>query len=134
MDLNPEIFDIWSIGHFLSGFFLSLTIWPNNIFYSIIISNIIHIFAEYVENFEDPDGYVLQTLKNKISDVVFFLIGSILSIPFVIYFQNNKNIVLRYILIIIFLVIGIQEIGKEIFPYSWFYSPAFNAYNKRKQS
>lgn len=126
--MGKEYFDLWSIGHFIFGFLSTSTILPSEPIISSIIANIFHLISELTEKSQTEDGKILENNKNHLGDILFFFIGSFLGVIYGSqYFIDSKYP--RYIILFIILLFYINEIGREIFPYDWFFNPAYRPIN-----
>jgi len=124
--MGTSVFDFWSILHFLCGFFSTSTLIPTNPYLSALITNIIHFFSELSEQNKNPDtNEILESNINHITDIIFFFIGSILGILYG-YKLFIKNDTIRYIVLFILLIIFLQELLREILPYTWIFDSAYS--------
>ena len=111
--MGKLMFDLWSYGHFLQGYLSRIIIFPNNIWFGFILSNIIHGIIEFSEKEKTPNGKVLETKKNKIGDTICFNIGWLLA--YITSFKKINKYV--YVLLCLILLIGyLEQFLREIFP------------------
>lgn len=120
--MGTELIDNWSLGHFLGGVLARLVIFPNNVGISFILSFIIHLGCELLEHRENPStGKILETNKNKVSDMVMFLLGwTLIQLLYerikVWRVYNNK--IVYFVLLVIFVYGTVLEYLRELFPYN----------------
>lgn len=114
------IFDKHTLGHFMGGFVSRLVIFPNNFFLCLIISFPLHLGVELLEWENNPkNGHILETKINKVSDMIFFTIGFIISELLYNKISNlsiYKNVFIYVLLSLIFILETTKEYIKEIFP------------------
>lgn len=125
--MGVKFFDIWAINHFVLGFISTLALEPNRPWISLIATNLIHFAVELLEVMKVKKTE-LENWTNKISDAIWFFLGSLLSIPFMKYVKDI--IWLRIVLLLVSLLFTIQEVGREIFPQRWPIDPAFQTWFK----
>ena len=120
-----QTFDYFTVGHFLWGIIMVISIYPDQPLLSLIVANILHLIMEMLEKTVDErTGKILESTNNHMSDCVAFLMGTLVGLPFTRYTKDNMHI--RAVFGIVSMLIIIQEIGREVFPYSWPYRPAFS--------
>ena len=128
--MGKNFFDGWTVGHFICGFLTTSTLLPSYPVFSAIITNTLHLILELSEKSQSPDGVILETNVNHLGDVLFFFIGSILG---AIYgtklFINPKYNYIRYIILFVLILIYINELGRELFPYNWPIDSAYKPIN-----
>jgi len=122
--MGINIIDLYSVGHLMGGVLSRLVIFPNNKFISFIVGLIIHILIEFLEHEYNPiSGKIIETKKNKVFDIIFYLIGWTIG---EIYYENFKLNGISYYYYLVLLVFGyIMEFSREIFPYNKFFHGAF---------
>ena len=122
--MGLEWFDIWPLLHFAWGIIIPSILYPENPVISVIISNLAHLFTESMEHNTLPNGQPLTSTINHVTDILFFFLGSMFSLFFIHnYFQKDVNS--RIILLFISLLALINEVGREIYPETFWISPAF---------
>ena len=111
--MGKRMFDLWSMGHFFLGYLSRIVVFPNNDLMGFIVANLIHIFAEFCEKMETPDGVVLETIRNKLGDSFVFIVGWFFAYitPFK---KMNKYLYLFFLLL--FLVAYLEQVLRELFP------------------
>lgn len=118
--MGVKVFDIFSLGHFLSGglsfiLFKSIKLSLSNNF---IFANGIHLILEYLENNISPSGKILESNINHISDIILFLFGWFTSYLFNLYkYYIKLPKFIKSLLCIILSYIILEEIIREIYPY-----------------
>ena len=103
--MGLKFFDKWTIGHFIFGIIATMTIYPENPLFSLIIANIFHLIMELIEKNYDPKyGFKRESLSNHLGDILFFFIGTIIGLYFVKYTLKNKTLklILFFILVVSF--------------------------------
>ena len=130
--MGTNIFDFWSILHFICGFLSTSALIPKNPYLSAIITNIIHLFVELIEKDKIPStNELIESNVNHITDVIFFFIGSVLAVKYGHkLFINNQT--LRYSVLVILFLSFLQETLREVFPDTWIIAPAYRGKNKIK--
>ena len=109
-------FDVFSIGHFLSGFVANKVIAPGDPNKSFIISNGVHFCMEVCEVHKHPvGGHVLESMQNHLTDIVFFAVGWGVGE----YIEWRPSPQVSKPLFALLVLVMVQEIGREIFPKSW---------------
>jgi len=123
--MGVKAFDVWTIGHFVCGIIITATLIPSDPTLSLIVSNIFHLLLELAEQDINPkNGEILESGVNHMTDILAFFVGSVIGFYFTDYMLDHPT--LRYILLFIGLLIGVQEFGRELFPESW---PIWSAYS-----
>jgi hypothetical protein len=123
--MGLEWFDTWSILHFAWGIIIPSILYPENPVISVVVCNFIHLFTEYMEQNTYPNGEPLTSTINHVTDILFFFIGTMISLFFIKnYFQKDVNT--RIILLFITAIAFIIEVGREIYPETFWISPAFH--------
>lgn len=69
-------------------------------------------------------GHELESPINHIGDILAFFIGSLLAYQFVMSFALEHTW-LRVIVLAIIVLTAVQEIGRELWPYTWPRDPAY---------
>jgi hypothetical protein len=129
--MGTDIFDGWSILHFIFGFLSTSALIPTNPYLSAIITNIIHLFVELIEKDKIPyTNELVESNINHTTDVIFFFIGSILAVKYGNKFFI-KNQTLRYFVLVIMFLAFLQETLRELFPDTWIIGPAYQGKNKK---
>lgn len=120
--MGTELIDKWSLGHFLGGVLARLVIFPNNVWISFILSFIIHLGCELVEHLENPaTGQKLESNKNKVSDMVMFLLGwTLIQLLYerIKDWRVYKNKIVYFVLLGIFTYFTVIEYLRDLFPYN----------------
>ena len=114
-------FDIFSIFHFIGGFLTTLVIYPDDRRVALILANCIHFITECSELSEcSHNGNVSKIMDDHISDILLFLIGSIIAVfawdKIYEKFENNEE--LRHFAISITAIGWLLEVGLELVKYS----------------
>lgn len=123
--MGTKIFDIYSLGHFVCGIIVTSILFPNSPILSLVISNALHLLFELLEKDINPhNGKILESGINHLSDIVFFFVGSLIGLHLTKYM--TKHTVIRIILLVVSSLVGIQELGRELFPDKW---PIYSAYS-----
>jgi hypothetical protein len=118
--------DFWTFIHFLWGILFTSVLFPFSPELSVVISNVFHLILEMVENDYGVNNEHLESTENHIGDLIAFLLGSLVAYFFVCkYFTQKGTETLRWTLFILALLAFIQEMGREIFPETWFLSPSY---------
>lgn len=116
------LLDWWTLGHFLCGVVASSTIYPTKPLISLAIANTFHLIGELLEKKYNDKGEIISSFGNNVTDIIAFLLGSILGLYFTKY--TIKYPIVRWILLVILILIFIQEAMREIFPDTWFFDSA----------
>jgi len=111
--MGIQYYDIYTIGHFISGVISRLIIFPSNRLKSFYTSNGIHLLIEMMENNYHPNGTQLESFKNHVSDCIAFFIGWVLIDLLDITISKS----IYYILLFILFIFGFSEITREIYPF-----------------
>ncbi len=73
---------IYTFGHFIAGL-LSQTLVSTSTNLSLssnfVITNLFHIFIEFLEKDKNKNGEIVETFKNHISDIIIFIVGWLVS-------------------------------------------------------
>ena len=118
--------DFWTFMHFLFGIIITSVFTPSSPEFSVLICNVIHYILEYTENDYGINGEHLERAENHIGDLVGFLLGSLIAYFYGCkYFTQKGTETLRWVLLIVSILAFIQEMGREIFPETWFWTPAY---------
>lgn len=126
--MGVKFIDIHLTGHFFYGFisFILFKSIGTPLLLNFIITNGLHLFIECIEKNTTPSGLVIESLSNHISDVIFFLMGWILSS---IIDKKPSESTLKVLWIL--LIYGFsKEIIREIYPYNNFILFRGAFYNK----
>jgi hypothetical protein len=128
MGLYP--LDKYTFMHFICGYFITSTLLPTYPLVSMSITNILHLITELVvENEVTDTGIRIESNVNHATDIIAFLIGSILGVIYGCPFYDKKeNAMRRVIVFCIMILITIQEVMREVLPLTWPISPAFRPY------
>ena len=126
--MGARIVDAWTVGHFLFGIISTMSILPSKVIYSILIGNVLHGINElFIEkDFVKGTNIQLESMPNHIGDMAAFLVGSLLGIFLTKY--TLKYPALRWGLLIVLILVGINEIMRELFPRTWPFDPAYHNY------
>lgn len=120
--MGKSFLDIWSFGHFLSGFitFLLLKSIQINLFTNFFIANGLHFILEILEKNQTPNGIILETFDNHFGDIITFLLGWFIAskINFNSFTNLHNNIFILLFFWILIMIVYIYEIYKEIKPYN----------------
>ena len=130
--MGKDYIDFWTFTHFFSGFLMCSSLLPTYPLSGFFISNIIHLWMEYIENSNLGD-IVLESQENHVGDITGFFIGSLIgAIWGRRYFlddkgglQNNK---VRYFIIFLGFISMIQEVCRELFPETWIFDSAYKPF------
>jgi hypothetical protein len=112
--MGKDLVDIYTFGHFVAGL-LSQTLVSTSTNLSLtsnfVITNLFHIFIEFLEKDKNKNDEIVETFKNHISDIIIFIIGWLVS------YYNNIKVSDKYIGILwSVLIIGtIKEVFRENF-------------------
>ena len=127
--MGKNIFDFWSLGHFLFGIITTSALIPSQPMISLIITNLVHLSMELIENnVNEKTGEVLETEVNHLSDILFFYIGSLIGF-FYGYPIFEKYFILRVFVLILSALTYLQEILREIYPHDWYFDSAYKPFN-----
>ena len=125
--MGLEFFDFWTVIHFMWGIIFTSVLSPSRPILSAVIANVVHLLMELVENNHDGKKNLLESDVNHIGDIIAFLLGSILgSIYGTKYFSQPGTEIARYVLLSICIIAFIQEVGRELFPETWWISPSYH--------
>jgi len=115
--MGTSIIDKYSFHHWWMGALSYLLFDTTGISMSnnFLLTNGIHLIIELLEHNVSPDGTILESRQNHISDIIFFLIGWYISM----FLQLQKRIHPTFIpfLWILFIATGFKEFYREIYPY-----------------
>jgi hypothetical protein len=118
--------DFWTFMHFFWGIVITSVLFPSSPELSIVISNVLHLILELTEHDYGINGEHLESTENHIGDLIGFLLGSLIAYFFGCkYFTQKGTETLRWTLMIAAIIAFIQEVGRELFPETWFLSPAY---------
>lgn len=119
--------DLWSTGHFLCGIGGSIAFFRGNPLFSLVFLNLGHLLMELTEKTYNPrkNNVVLENWKNHIGDCLFYLVGSILGLYMKPCFTNATLVILIGFAHFFFVI---QGFGREIFPDTWWYEPAYHTW------
>lgn len=123
--MGKDWLDKDSIGHFLFGIIGSVVFFRNNPILSLIIMNSGHLIMELLEKEYNPKtGEILKTTKNHIADIILYFIGSLIGLLI----KNSKylNTTKLFILGVVYVLVTIHQFGRELFPDTWIYNPAYS--------
>ena len=115
--MGLSYFDKWTIGHLFGGVLSCSLIQYSNIsyLYNFGIANGIHYIIERIEKSVAPNGCVLETYENHISDITVFFIGWMLAYYFRFdRYVTSKNAPVLWFVLLFFTSI---EFLREIYPY-----------------
>jgi hypothetical protein len=120
--------DIWTFMHFICGYFVTSVLLPTYPLASLSISNILHLITELVvENGVTDKGVQIESPINHTTDIIAFVIGSILGVIFGCpFYANPDNMTRRLIVAGIMALITTQEVMRELLPHTWPISPAYH--------
>lgn len=128
--MSINFVDNYTFGHFMFGIISSASVYPKNPLISLMLSNTAHFIMELSEQkVNKKNENILDTTKNKIGDLIFFFLGSIIGYKLYKYTLSNSK--LRWVLFSISLAGVIHGIGREVFPYKW---PINSAYGNNKKT
>jgi hypothetical protein len=123
--MGLEWFDTWSLLHFSWGIIIPSILYPENPLISVIICNLLHLVTEYMEHDTLPNGQPLTSTINHVTDILFFFMGSMFSLFFIRnYFVKDVNSRIIFLFATLFALI--IEVGREIYPETFWISPAFH--------
>jgi hypothetical protein len=121
--MGVNILDYYSILHLLWGSITFTLINSINIplYFNFILTNGLHLLIEILEHNKSPTGKILENTTNHISDILFFLIGWLLAFKFNFNkFYKNFPLYIKIILWVILILQFLEEIMRELFPYTNF--------------
>ena len=121
--------DFWTFTHLLWGIIFSSILLPSKPFLSLFISNLVHFVGELFEYNVDKNGVERENLTNHVTDCIAFFVGTLIGYWYgSVYFLQKGTETLRWVLIVISVLAMIQEVGRELYPETWFMSPAFHEF------
>lgn len=132
--MGKHFLDNSSRGHFLGGILSGILIYPKNYILSFIISLSLHLLIECSEINKNLCNKVIESTKNHIGDICFFLIGWLLATTCHLY--RLFNIYFIVILWFIFIYYNLKELLREYLPYSsknWLFMGVHTSQHKRNK-
>lgn len=126
--MGLKYYDLWSLGHFVMGI-ISYLILKKADFKTIdnfAISNGLHLLVEFIER-SQVNGKTLESFSNHVGDVLFFLLGWIISMK--VKSENRINGLFIPYLFALILFTFLKEVLQEMYPkhnkpinHVWYYS------------
>jgi hypothetical protein len=126
--MGLKYYDLWSLGHFVMGIisYLILKKADFKTTENFVISNGLHLLVEFIER-SQVNGKILESFSNHVGDVIFFLLGWIISMK--VKSENGINGLFIPYLFALVLFTFLKEVFQELYPeykkpinYTWYYS------------
>lgn len=113
--MGLKYYDLWSLGHFVMGI-ISYLILKKAEFKTnenFLISNGLHLLVEFIER-SQVNGKILESFSNHVGDVLFFLLGWIISMK--VKSENGINGLFIPYLFALVLFTFLKEVFQELYP------------------
>tara|TARA_B100000963_G_C22326584_1_gene536700 strand:- start:92 stop:472 length:381 start_codon:yes stop_codon:yes gene_type:complete len=111
--MGIRIVDHFTLAHFFAGFlsYICLNEFVSNVS-NFVFANSVHFLMELLEHNFTPDGVMIESKINHVSDITAFAAGWFLSTTF--------NIKANWFHFVILLSLFVKETYRELYPYSKF--------------
>ena len=115
--MGVDCFDQASVYHFIGGIAYRLTVFPDNVAVSFLLSMFIHLFTEAIELPVHPITGGIETDENHQGDIFCFLLGWYVGCfinPYVPPYSKPLQNNLRFWLLILVVIFSVKEVLREV--------------------
>ena len=115
--MGNSAYDMYTLAHFVFGIFATYSLWPDDIYVSFVLSNVVHFFIEIAEKNQHPQTKkILESDTNHATDIFAFFIGSIIAVILSSIWPIENYSYVRPVLFLLVSFVFLLEFTREIFP------------------